>query len=183
MVAGPSALAARIDAIVSGFVYGRGLTAEEAAEIAHMRNRIERERAGPGTGVNVKTGRGGLVDVEFLVQMLELRHGSAHPSIRVRATRPAIAALAAAGLLSPAEARALAEGHAFLRAMENRLRLEHDQPVDATDGDPEALLGLARRLGYAGTDVEAVAALRADHARHGEAIREIYERRFAEATR
>src|SRR5439155_19206438 len=96
--------------------------------------------------------------------------------------RSAIAALQAATLLAPADARVLAEGHAFLRAIENRLRLEHDQPVDAIEGDHTALLGLARRLGYGGTDDDAVAALCADHARHSAAIREVYERHFAAAT-
>src|SRR5439155_540379 len=123
--------------------------------------------------VNIKTGRGGLVDVEFLVQMLQLRHGQVHPAVRVRDTPGAITALAAAGLLPPADARALAEGYAFLRALESRLRLEHNQPLEVTAADPAALLSLARRLGYDGTDAAAVAALRADHARHGEAIRAV----------
>jgi hypothetical protein len=47
--------------------------------------------------------------------------------------------------------------------------------------DQESLLGVARRLGYAGSDDEAVAALRADHERHRTAIREVYERAFATA--
>src|SRR2546425_52592 len=82
-----------------------------------------------------------------------------------------------------ASARALAEGYAFLRALENRLRLEHNQPLEVTAADPAALLSLARRLGYDGTDAAAVAALRADHARHGEAIRAVYDRHFASGAR
>jgi glutamate-ammonia-ligase adenylyltransferase len=181
-VAGPAPLTQRLETIIAGFVYGRGLAPAEVAEIARMRARIERERGGADPErVNIKTGRGGLVDVEFLVQMLQLRHGHEHPAIRARATMPAIAELAAAGLLSAAEARTLAEGHAFLRAVENHLRLERDQPVEVTEGDPAALLALARRLGYGGTDAEAVAALRADHARHGDAIRDLYDRHFGAA--
>jgi len=180
VVAGPPALGARLEAIVAEFVYGRGLGPAEVAEIAHMRARLERERgAADGPAVNIKTGRGGLVDVEFLVQMLELRQGHAHPAVRVRDTPGAITALAAAGLLGPGDARALAEGYAFLRALESRLRLEHDQPLEVTAADPAALLALARRLGYRGADGEAVAALRADHARHGDAIRAVYDRHFA----
>src|SRR5207244_2470318 len=83
------------------------------------------------------------------------------------------------GLLPPADARALAEGYAFLRALESRLRLEHNQPLEVTAADAAALLSLARRLGYGGTEAEAVAALRADHMRHGEAIRAVYDRHFA----
>ena len=183
VVAGPPALAARLETVVARFVYGRGLEPAEAAEIASMRARIERERSGAGGQVNIKTGRGGLVDVEFLVQMLQLRHGHAHPRIRSRGTAAAIGALAAAGLLPADDARALAEGYAFLHAIESRLRLERDQPVEAIDVDTDALLSLARRLGYGGTDAAAVAALRADHARHGDAIRAVYDRHFAEAVR
>src|SRR5207245_2607549 len=117
VVAGAPALGARLEAIVAEFVYGRGLSPAEVAEIAGVRARIERERgAADEQAVNIKTGRGGLVDVEFLVQMLQLRHGQAHPAVRVRDTPGAITALAAAGLLPPADARALAEGYAFLRA-------------------------------------------------------------------
>jgi glutamate-ammonia-ligase adenylyltransferase len=149
-----------------------------------VRARIERERgAADEQAVNIKTGRGGLVDVEFLVQMLQLRHGQAHPAVRVRDTPGAITALAAAGLLPPADARALADGYAFLRALESRLRLEHNQPLEVTAADPAALRSLARRLGYGGTDAAAVAALRADHARHGEAIRAVYDRHFARGAR
>src|SRR5438132_468567 len=180
VVAGAPALGARLEAIVAEFVCGRGRSPAEVAAIADMRARIERERgAADGEGVNIKTGRGGLIDVEFLGQMLQLRHGYAHPAVRVRDTPGAIGALAAAGLLLPADARALAEGYAFLRALERRLRLEHNQPLEVTAADPAALLALARRLGYGGTDAEAVAALRADHTRHGEAIRAVYDRHFA----
>ena len=183
-IAGPAALRADLERVLDRFVYGRGLERAEVEEIARMRERIERERGGGDEqGVRIKTGRGGLVDVEFLVQMLQLRHGHAHESIRVRATRAAIVELAAAGLLSADEAAALGAGWTFLRALENRLRLEHNAPVEAMESDPETLLSLARRLGYGGPDAEAVAALTADHARHRAAIRDVYDRRFEEALR
>ncbi len=177
VLTGPAALRAQLGAIVAACVYGRGLDAAEAAEIARLRERMAHERgAGDGRQVNIKTGRGGLVDVEFLVQALQLRHGHAHPALRVPGTRAALAALAAEGLLSAEDARMLGAGYDFLRALENRLRLERDQPVEALDTDPSALLPLARRLGYGGTDAEAVARLRAEHARTRAAIRAVYER-------
>jgi glutamate-ammonia-ligase adenylyltransferase len=181
-LAGPAALRAELEMVVDRFVYGRGLERAEVEEIAHMRERIERERGGGSDEqVRIKTGRGGLVDVEFLVQMLQLRHGHAHPAVRVRSTRVAIPALAEAGLLPPEEAAELAAGWTFLRVLENRIRLERNAPVEAMEADPEALLSLARRIGYAGADAEAVAALTADHARHRATIRRIYDRCFAEA--
>jgi glutamate-ammonia-ligase adenylyltransferase len=183
-LAGPAALRAELEVVVDRFVYGRGLERTEVEEIAHMRDRIERERGGGDDDeVRIKTGRGGLVDVEFLVQMLQLRHGHAEPGLRVRSTRAAIAELARVGLLPADEAAALAAGWTFLRALENRIRLERNAPVEAFEADPDALLSLARRLGYAGGDAEAVRALTADHGRHRAMIREVYDRRFAEALR
>jgi len=176
---GPPATRARVEEVIRRFVYGRGLDAAEVAEIARMRERIDRERGRTGSGaVNIKTGRGGLVDVEFLVQMLQLRHGAEHEELRTPATAAAISRLAAAGLLAPEDARTLAEGRRFLRALEARLRLERDQPVEAMDTDPAALLALARRLGYGGTDAAAAAALHADHDRHRAALRAVYDRLF-----
>jgi glutamate-ammonia-ligase adenylyltransferase len=179
VVVAPDDLGRRLDEIVAHFVYGRGLSDGEAAEIGRIRERIERERgADAGDRVHIKTGRGGLVDVEFLVQMLQLRHGHAHPAVRVRSTAGALAALGAAGLIAADDAHTLGAGYAFLRVLENRLRLEHDRAVEALDAERDTLLPLARRLGYEGDDAEVVAALEADHVRHRRAIRAVYDRWF-----
>lgn len=176
-IASPDALRERLGELITAFVYGRGLTTDETREIARMRERIEVERgAGDATRTNIKTGRGGLVDVEFLVQMLQLRHGHEHPAVRARSTRAAIDALAAAGVLPPADAAVLAHGYAFLRTLESRLRLEYDKPVEAMDTDPDALLSLARRLGYGGSDDEVHRALADEHERTRAAIRGVYAR-------
>jgi glutamate-ammonia-ligase adenylyltransferase len=176
-VAGPQALRGRLEAVVDRFVYSTGLSDAERDEIARIRERIERERAAAGGLASFKTGRGGLIDVEFLVQMLQLRHGHERARLRVRTTRAALAALEGEGLLPLEEVRALADGYAFLRVLESRLRLDRDQPVEAMDEDRAALVPLARRLGYSGSEAEAVAGLEADHARHRAAIRAIYDRR------
>jgi len=182
VLSGPPALRAQLEAVVTRFVYGRGLTAAEVREIAGMRERIAQERGGAGEeAIAIKTGRGGLVDVEFLVQMLQLRYGHAHPSLRAPTTRLALVELEACGLVPADDARALSEGYAFLRALESRLRLERDQAVEAVEDDPEVLTALARRLGYAGADAEVLGAVRADLARHRSAIRDVYDRHFAAA--
>jgi [glutamine synthetase] adenylyltransferase / [glutamine synthetase]-adenylyl-L-tyrosine phosphorylase len=181
---GPASLRARLEAAVGGFVYGRGLEAAEVAEVRRTRERIASERGeSDGQHVNIKTDRGGLVDVEFAAQMLQLRHGHAEPRVRCRGTRDALTALAETGLLPGADAHALRQGYDFLRALEGRLRIERDQPVAALDTDPDALLGVARRLGYGGTDDQAVAALRADHERHRAGVRAAYDRVFARTER
>ena len=126
---------------------------------------------------------GGLVDVEFAVQMLQLRHGHAEPRVRRRGTRRALEALAACGLLDPASATALRDGWDFLRVLEGRLRIERDQPVEAFAADPATLASLAQRMGFAGSPSEAAAALRTTHQRHRDAIRAAFTRVFDEAVR
>ncbi|MFN8544639.1 MAG: bifunctional [glutamate--ammonia ligase]-adenylyl-L-tyrosine phosphorylase/[glutamate--ammonia-ligase] adenylyltransferase [Candidatus Binatia bacterium] len=181
VVSGPPALRAAVDDAIARFVYGPGLSPAEAAEIARMRERIELERGGPADArVNIKTGRGGLVDVEFVVQMLQLRHGGTIAAVRARETTAAIAALAEAGVLGPDDARTLADGYGFLRALENRLRIEQDQPAEYLDTAPETLGALAHRLGYAGPD--AAERLRVEHVAVGEAIRATFDRLVGQLT-
>ena len=100
-----AALCSEVEAIVERFVYARPLRDDEVAEIHRLRMRLERELAGDERAeFNVKTGRGGLLDIEFMVQMKQLRHGTDVPAVRRRATRHALAALAEAGVVPPAEA-------------------------------------------------------------------------------
>jgi glutamate-ammonia-ligase adenylyltransferase len=124
-----------------------------AAEIRRMRERMEAEISREAShGKNPKTGRGGLVDVEFAVQFLQLAHGHDHPAIRTSTTPRALALLRAAGLLREAEFEPLARGYDFLRRVELRLRIVHDYAIDhLPDGGP-ALHQLARRLGYDGAE-------------------------------
>jgi len=178
-VAGDPALGCEVEAIVERFVYGEGLSDEGVAEIHRLRMRMEHELAGRERDeLNVKTGRGGLVDIEFLAQMLQLRHGASHPALRQRATRKALAALTAAGVLPAGDARVLEEGYAFLRALTNRLRIERDQPVESLEREGARLAALARRLGYEGKGDEIAARLLADYAAHRERVRAVYTRWF-----
>ncbi|HEV7732084.1 MAG TPA: bifunctional [glutamate--ammonia ligase]-adenylyl-L-tyrosine phosphorylase/[glutamate--ammonia-ligase] adenylyltransferase [Candidatus Binatia bacterium] len=179
-IVGPQALVRRLEDTITRFVYGRGLEADELREMVRLRERIEAERGALRPGrVNIKTGWGGLVDIEFVVQMLQLRHGHVEPQLRTRSTRDGLAALDVTGLLPADDLVLLRDGYAFLRQVESRMRIERDQPVEAMDADPDALLALARRLGYGGTDDEAREALRNDHGRHRAEIRGAYARAFA----
>ena len=87
-ILGDPALARRFMALRRARVFGPGLSEAERAEIHHVRTRMERElgREGPGR-IHLKFGAGGLVDVEFLVQVLQLRHGARHGTLRTPSTR------------------------------------------------------------------------------------------------
>jgi glutamate-ammonia-ligase adenylyltransferase len=122
---------------------------EGVGEIHHLRMRMEHELAGEDESrFNLKKGRGGLVDIEFLTQMLQLTHGRRIAGVRRRETLAALKALEAAKVLKPREYRLLADGYLFLRQLDHRLRLERDQSLDGFDAEPGRLDGIAKALGY-----------------------------------
>jgi len=171
VVVGPEALAARVQAAIDSAAYGRGLSAEEAEEVGRIRERMAQERGGDA---DIKTGTGGVVDVEFAVQLMQLAHGHREPRLRTPRTRVALEALGTTGLLPAADVAALASGYAFLRALESRLRIERDQAPGTLEDDRVALLALARRLRFEGPDDVVVARLQAEHAAHRHAVRTAY---------
>ena len=125
-----------------------------------MRLRIERELGADGRGrLNIKQGRGGLVDVEFLTQMMALRYGHAHPELTSRATVALVRGIGQCGLLEPDAAAQLEADYRFLSHLENRLRIETDQAAWALSdrarepgsaGAPDGLPGRRRRGASAG---------------------------------
>jgi glutamate-ammonia-ligase adenylyltransferase len=118
-----------------------------AEEIHRLRMRMEREMSQERRGrYDIKLGRGGLVDVEFAVQLLQLEHGRDR---RVRTTETAVAieALAALGYLSAEHAETLRDGYAFLRKLEQRIRILHGTPAQLLEESAPGLFPLARRMG------------------------------------
>jgi glutamate-ammonia-ligase adenylyltransferase len=156
-------------------VYGRREEREAlAAGIRRMRERMESELGRESSrGKNPKTGHGGLVDVEFAAQFLQLAHGHDHASIRTGTTPVALRRLRQAGLLREPEFAALAEGYDFLRRVALRLRIVHDFAIDHLPESGPALRQLARRLGYAGP--EPGARFLSDYARVTAAVRQAFE--------
>jgi [glutamine synthetase] adenylyltransferase / [glutamine synthetase]-adenylyl-L-tyrosine phosphorylase len=178
VVAGDATLGAEVESARREFVFGHALEGAGVAEIAAMRSRMEREIGAENkTRLNLKQGRGGLVDVEFLAQMMALRHGHAHPELRERGTRRLLEAMRAVGVVSDEDGRALMEDFQFLSRLENRLRIESDEPAWAVPTDPAALLPLARRMGFEGED--GPARMLHELAKCRARIRAIFDRYFA----
>ncbi len=176
-VAGDAGLFAEIhERVLVPVVYGRREDREAlAAEIRRMRERMEAEVSKESTrGKNPKTGRGGLVDVEFAAQFLQLAHGHDHPAIRTGSTPVALARLREAGLLREPDWAALSEGYDFLRRVELRLRIVHDYAIDHLPAEGPALAQLARRLGFGGPDPGG--RFRAEYARVTGAVRLAFDR-------
>ncbi|HKY07991.1 MAG TPA: bifunctional [glutamate--ammonia ligase]-adenylyl-L-tyrosine phosphorylase/[glutamate--ammonia-ligase] adenylyltransferase [Candidatus Binatia bacterium] len=185
-VAGDAALGREVEKITRAFAYARPLLREEVGEIHHLRMRMERELAGEGESrFNLKKGRGGLVDIEFLTQMLQLTHGHRCPKLRRRETLVALQMLHQEKILKKREYSLLADGYLFLRRLDHRLRLERDQSIDAFDADPEKLQSIGQALGYDGAGprhptkrASAGAKLLREYQTRREQIRTCYERYF-----
>jgi glutamate-ammonia-ligase adenylyltransferase len=144
VVRGDPAFADTVMAHVRAAMLGQGWSSRVADDIRWMRERLE-ATASPRS---LKRGPGGIADVEFLVQLLQLRYGAAHPEVLVSNVWDALDSLEAAGLLAPADATALRDGYSFLRLVEARLRIVTDRPLNEVPESPDDLAKLARRLGF-----------------------------------
>ena len=140
--AGDKKLSEKVQKTVTNYVYYKPLAEDFYVEINRLRNRMEKELAKESLSkVNIKTGKGGLVDIEFVVQMLQLQYGKKYQSIRYGNTLEAIKALGNKGLLKKEEAKCLDEGYRFLKRMENLLRLLKDKSIsDVKDSDFDRLV-------------------------------------------
>jgi len=162
-------------------VYGSGADDEVRREIHRLRMRMEHELARESLGsYNIKTGRGGMVDVEFIVQYLQLRHGRDFPQARSVGTLEALQALHACSLVSDGDFQALFDGYTFLRTLENRLRIIHDYSMNQLGGPKGYLNKLARRLGYDERLRHPGDALLADYERITGSVRRVYDRILGE---
>jgi glutamate-ammonia-ligase adenylyltransferase len=142
-----------VSQVLAPLVWERPLPDSAAEEIHRLRMRMEREVADESAErLNPKTGQGGLVDVEFATQYLQLRHGGEFPSVRCTGTLEAIERLEGEGKLPHPEASELRQGYLFLRRVENRQRLVHGRALQHLPTGGQALLLLARRLGYGGPE-------------------------------
>ena len=175
-VAGDEALFQRASREVLEPSLFRKLDPKEASrELLAMRERMEREIADESDArYNSKLGRGGLVDVEFAVQFLQLVHGSSHPSVRTSSTTAALAELRRLGLLAEPAAAPLARGYRFLRRVESRLRIVRDRAISHLPTSGRELVLLARRLGYSGP--RAGEELLADYERETQSVRAAFLR-------
>jgi glutamate-ammonia-ligase adenylyltransferase len=133
-----------------------GLRREQVVEIRRLKARVETERLPRGADprTHTKLGRGGLSDVEWAVQLLQLRHGGAHPGLRTTGTLAALAAAEEAGLVDPADARALADGWRLAARVRNALALVRGRPGDELPAHGPVLAGVTRLLGAGATPGE-----------------------------
>ena len=150
LVAGNPRLGAKYMRWLSEYVYTAPITPDMVAEIRRMRNRIETERGNPNhPELEFKTGTGGLIDVEFLVQTLQLRYGQPHPQLRNPRTLTVLNRLASLSLVEEGDAAALRANYLWLRRIESTLRRAENTSVSALPVEERQQTQLAKRLHYA----------------------------------
>jgi glutamate-ammonia-ligase adenylyltransferase len=127
----------------------------------------------------IKRGPGGLRDIEFAVQLLQLVHGRADDRLRSPSTLGALRALTETGYVGLADGEALIKAYRFLRIVEHRLQLQRLRRTHTVPDDPDALRWLAHALGYRATAAStAVDAFRADWVRHATEVRRLHTKLF-----
>ncbi|HUY63782.1 MAG TPA: bifunctional [glutamine synthetase] adenylyltransferase/[glutamine synthetase]-adenylyl-L-tyrosine phosphorylase [Acidimicrobiales bacterium] len=179
-VAGSAALGRRFDGAAAEALWGRGYSADELAELRAMKARTEQLVTRRGLGDReLKRGPGGIRDIEFAVQLLQLVHGGYDPAIRTPSTLGALAELRGAGYVSAEDADELASHYRFLRTVEHRLQLVEEEQTHAVPTAEAARRRLARVLGFE-DDARAKALDRFDNELHRRqnAVRAIHERLF-----
>lgn len=148
-----------LEKIVKPFVYRRYLdfSAIEAMRNMHAQIRAEvirQEARHPGRTNNVKLGRGGIREVEFLAQVFQLIRGGRDASLRDRSTRNTLDILAEKNLLTREEVDQLKQAYTFLRNLEHRLQYLDDGQTHTLPSNPDDRLTVAKMMGF--TDVESM---------------------------
>lgn len=159
------------------WIYRRYLSRADITGIKALKRRIEQRTRRDGADThNVKTGHGGIRDIEFVIQFLQLLNGGDLPALRTGNTLEAILQLEHCGCLTAQERALLEDNYSFLRKIEHRLQIMFDLQTHLMPNDPDELRKVAIRLGYADGDKQtALAAFEADYKNKTELNRKILD--------
>jgi glutamate-ammonia-ligase adenylyltransferase len=174
---------------VESRIYSTSLDFSAIEELSATRERINeklaarqtdrhgsRGGAGGSGGIDVKLERGGIRDIEFLVQCLQRLHGGADSWVRHGGTMLALARLQDKGFLTGAEYGRLAQAYQFLRHLEHRLQFDEDRQTHRLPEDPAVLELIARRMPGASSEVSSAESLARELRSHFAGVLEMYER-------
>jgi glutamate-ammonia-ligase adenylyltransferase len=165
---------------IEPFVYRRYLDYTTVEELRHMKMRIENELLDArGKEHNIKLGFGGIREIEFFTQALQLVNGGYVPAVRGQQTLPALTALAANGFIAAAERDRLSDAYRFLRQVEHKVQIVQEAHAHSIPEGEEEEQWLARRLGYGSHRKHTARELFwRDHRTHTANVRATFDRLF-----
>ncbi|MFC7533473.1 bifunctional [glutamine synthetase] adenylyltransferase/[glutamine synthetase]-adenylyl-L-tyrosine phosphorylase [Actinoplanes sp. GCM10030250] len=173
--AGDLALAQEWIADLAPLVWHAAERPEAVADVRDMRRKIIANVPPKELDREIKRGPGGLRDIEFAVQLLQLVHGRVDETLRVPGTLPALRALVAGGYVGRQDGETLLRGYRFLRAVEHRLQLQQLKRTHTVPDDPDGVRWLAAALGYTAVPGRnAVEAFRSDWVGHAANVRRLH---------
>ena len=144
-------------------------------DVQAMRRRVVENIPAREADRQLKLGSGGLRDVEFAVQLLQLVHGRTDPTLRDRATLSALAALTQGGYVGREDGEALTAAYSFLRTLEHRIQLQHLRRTHIVPSDEASLRRLGRSMGFVKEPAKALDEAWAHHRRE---VRRLHEKLF-----
>ena len=178
--AGSATLYARFASAVRHSVFRTSVSVSDAlTSVRIAKQKIDRQEEQRARGFNVKLGRGGIREIEFIAQALQLAHGGHDPWLRVPHTLIILGRLADRDLVTEQERSELYDAYAFLRLLEHRVQMEHGLQTHTVPQDVQHRELLARRLNFSG--VEALAEFDHALALHTGNVHRAYERVFGSA--
>ena len=174
-IAGDQDLGARVLAEMEPWIYRRWLTRSDISGIKALKRRIEHRAIRDGTdAADIKNGRGGIRDIEFTIQFLQLLNGGDTPQVRTGTTLDALRRLAGTGGLTDQERGILERTYTLLRTVEHRLQILYDRQTHTVPADPQEFARLAVRMGY-GTGAAATDRLQRELAEAADVNRRILD--------
>ncbi|TWT90918.1 Glutamate-ammonia-ligase adenylyltransferase [Pseudobythopirellula maris] len=176
-IAGDAELGGELLAAIKPWVYRRYLSQTDIAGVKALKRRIERRAHNEGANYsNVKTGQGGLRDIEFVIQFLQLLNGGSQPELRTGNTLEAIGLLEKSGCLTNQERTLLEQNYIFLRRLEHRLQIMLDLQTHTIPSSDEEQHKVAIRMGFVATPHQTpLEAFRADYKQRTDENRKILD--------
>ena len=179
-VAGDRALGMKTISMLTPFIYSRAFDLKALAEVRKIKTMIDQKIfSREQTHRNVKLGFGGIREIEFIVQSLQLHYGRNFPKIRERNTMKVLRSLLKQRFLSEKEFLHLSEAYLFLRDVENKLQMVYDFQTHSLPSEEEELKECSFRLGYKDKDQDtATEKFQKDYHRHTSQVNGIFQSIF-----
>ncbi len=174
-VAGDLDFGWRVVRSIRPMIYLSSMDYAAVRSIRELKDKFEAAQGAGEDGFDVKLDRGGIREVEFVAQALQLLHGARIPQLRSRSTRDTLAQLARVGLMETARADELGRDYLYLRRLENRLQMEGERQVHVLPRAGPARLRIARAMAHFGAAEDAQSAFERDLTACRARVHEAYE--------